>query len=141
MSDQLPPVTEAERDSSAGQNNFQFITVSATNLRGDAATRRRVRSHAQADYRRRNPPPPPRPLTVELDATPLLDGSLQGRHGPVFQHPQYTTQGQAAGPSMPGLTAAGPLTVRDASRSDTLGKSTVDRNHRSRLLWDHCMYI
>jgi hypothetical protein len=131
MSDRLPAVSEPARGTLPGQNNFQFITVSARNLRGDAETRRRVRSHAQAEYRRRNPPPPPRLMTVELDVTPLLDGSLQSMNAP----------GAPAARSMHVSPAAGPPTLREASRSDTLGRFNVERNNRSRLLWDHCTYI
>ncbi|KAL6872179.1 hypothetical protein J3F83DRAFT_638975 [Trichoderma novae-zelandiae] len=51
----------------ANRPQFEFITVSGTNIRGDSETRRRVRSRAQADYRRRNPPPPRNALTIDLD--------------------------------------------------------------------------
>jgi hypothetical protein len=106
------------RQRTSPQPNFEFISVSGNNLRGDRVTRRRVRSHAQADYRRRNPPPPQQARTVELDVTPLLDGSLPSATRP------------------PGL-----LTPLDASWSDPFGTFPVDRSHKSRELWSHCEYF
>ncbi|EGR46297.1 uncharacterized protein TRIREDRAFT_110323, partial [Trichoderma reesei QM6a] len=56
-----------QHNTGGNRPQFEFITVSGTNIRGDSETRRRVRSRAQADYRRRNPPPPRNAITIDLD--------------------------------------------------------------------------
>ncbi|EHK50807.1 hypothetical protein TRIATDRAFT_54642, partial [Trichoderma atroviride IMI 206040] len=78
---------------------FEFIVLSGDDTGRDPETRRRVRSVAQANYRRQHPYER-RQTTVELDITPLLDGSLQRANTSFSQ--RYP----------------GPTTLLDASRSD-----------------------
>jgi hypothetical protein len=153
---------------SSSEQNWEFISVTGGNLRGDAPTRRRVRSHAMADYRRRNPPCR-WTRTVELDTTPLLDGPPQWSSAspPEILHQQEALNlliqteavphddismetelyscgrrqlggGLAMSSSMSGFISPGPVTLFDASRSDPFGTFPIDRSHRSRELWDHC---
>ncbi|KAF7588871.1 hypothetical protein BBP40_005056 [Aspergillus hancockii] len=110
---------------------FQFVTAAGDNIAGDAATRRRVRSHAMADYRRWSTPPKRKQTnSIDLDATPLLDGSVP----PSLPLPQQSKNGPSSGLLCKSLS---PLTLLDASRSDPFGTFPVDTSHRSRELWDH----
>lgn len=59
-------------NSAAPQTQFEFICVSGTNIRGDASTRKRVRSRAQADYRRRQNPAPKPALYQDFDVSGWL---------------------------------------------------------------------
>ncbi|KAL2796677.1 hypothetical protein BJX66DRAFT_335661 [Aspergillus keveii] len=108
---------------------FEFITVSGNNVAGDDTTRRRVRSHAMADYKRRTTQPKgSKNHTVELDVTPLLDGSLQSTNSVL--HTARTEQGlMLRGPS--------PTSLLDTYRSDPFGTFPINGTHRSRQLWDH----
>lgn len=99
--------------------------VSGDNIPGDAETRRRVRSHAQADYRQRNPWPR-QEREVELELTPLLDGSLH-----LVEEVAHGHEGQEPPNHMALLRAM------DASRSDPFASFAVNRDHRSRQLWDY----
>ncbi|RAK72037.1 uncharacterized protein BO72DRAFT_390525 [Aspergillus fijiensis CBS 313.89] len=57
-------------------SHFEFISVVGDNVAGDAATRRRVRSHAMVDYRRRTAKPKRKEtIAIEFDTNPLLQGS------------------------------------------------------------------
>ncbi len=137
------------------EQSWEFITVTGENLGGDAATRRRVRSHVVAHSRRRNPPCR-RAKTFELNITPLLEGSLQDVPNPLIQT-EAVLQGDGSMDmqlyssgsrdldrregmcsSMSGFVCPGPATLLDASRSDPFGTFPIDRSRRSRELWDHC---
>lgn len=59
-------------NSGAPRTQFEFICVSGTNIRGDASTRKRVRSRAQADYRRRQNPSPKPALYQDFDVAEWL---------------------------------------------------------------------
>ncbi|KAB8067309.1 hypothetical protein BDV29DRAFT_200413 [Aspergillus leporis] len=98
---------------------FHFLRVAGNNVAGDAATRRRVLSHAMVDNQRRNRQPKQYMTSIiELGITPLLDGSR-----PLSLPPQQRD--------------GAPLTLLDASRSDPFGTFPLDSSHRSRQLWDH----
>ncbi|KAH8805206.1 hypothetical protein F5884DRAFT_859815 [Xylogone sp. PMI_703] len=103
---------------------LEFILVSGSNISGDAETRKRVRSHVQADYRQRNPKPK-KNNKIELEVRPLLDGYVDGTG--------YLSNGYHAdlyiSPSL--------LTSLDASRSDPFMSFPVKQDYRSRQLWDH----
>ncbi|KAL3494386.1 hypothetical protein BJX62DRAFT_234263 [Aspergillus germanicus] len=108
---------------------FEFITVSGNNVAGDDSTRRRVRSHAMVDYKRRTTQPrETKNHTIELDVTPLLDGSL---------HPT-DSELHTAGPEQAlVLRALSPASLLDTYRSDPFGTFPINGTHRSRQLWDH----
>ncbi|GAD91485.1 predicted protein [Paecilomyces variotii No. 5] len=89
---------------------FEFISVSGEG-RTDPETLRRIHSHAQSGYRRRKPVQR-RQRTVELDPTPLIDGSL--------------------GQSTLSLT-----TCLDDNRSDPFQSFNLGENRRAHRLWDH----
>jgi hypothetical protein len=108
---------------------FEFITVSGNNVAGDDTTRRRVRSHAMVDYKRRSTQPKEsQNHTIELDVTPLLDGSLQP-----------TAAGLHAVDPEQSLVSRGPspASLLDTYRSDPFGTFPINGTHRSRQLWDH----
>ncbi|KAL3456529.1 hypothetical protein BJX64DRAFT_39777 [Aspergillus heterothallicus] len=110
-------------------SRFEFIAVTGDNVAGDESTRRRVRSHAMVDYKRRTTQPKEKPNnTIELDVTPLLGGSLQPRqqYSPVGEHEQEMV---LRGPS--------PLSMLDTNRGDPFGTFPISGTHRSRQLWDH----
>ncbi|KAL7935579.1 hypothetical protein V8C35DRAFT_278595 [Trichoderma chlorosporum] len=109
------------RDSKEESNNpratqFEFIVLSGDETGKDLETQRRVRSVAQANYRRQHPYERRR-TTVELDVTPLLDGSI---------HNISSRQ------SIPG-----PSTILDASRSDPFQSFGFGGDRRAHRLWDH----
>ncbi|KAL3441069.1 hypothetical protein BJX65DRAFT_14823 [Aspergillus insuetus] len=108
---------------------YEFINVAGNNVAGDDTTRRRVRSHAMADFKRRSTQPKQNHNnTIELDVTPLLDGSLQltGR------------KSYAAGPEQSlMLRGPSPASLLDTYRSDPFGTFPINGTHRSRQLWDH----
>ncbi|RDW58468.1 hypothetical protein BP5796_12398 [Coleophoma crateriformis] len=118
MAKNSPPECQST-SSMSSQRNFEFITVSGSQLKGDPETQKRVRSHAQTDYRRKNPYPR-RQISVQLD-TSLLDRPTQ--------MPSLCGSGH--------LMTPGPTTLLDASRSDPFSTFNVDRSSRSRRLWDH----
>ncbi|UKZ68136.1 uncharacterized protein TrAtP1_009172 [Trichoderma atroviride] len=97
---------------------FEFIVLSGDDTGRDPETRRRVRSVAQANYRRQHPYER-RQTTVELDITPLLDGSLQRANTSFSQ--RYP----------------GPTTLLDASRSDPFQSFGLGGDRRAHRLWDH----
>ncbi|KAL2827492.1 hypothetical protein BJY01DRAFT_255674 [Aspergillus pseudoustus] len=103
-------------------SRFEFITVTADNVAGDETTRRRVRSHAMVDYKRRTTQPKEKQNnTIELDVTPLLDGSL-----PAGGQEQSMV-----------LFSPSPSSLLDTNRSDPFGTFPISGTHRSRQLWDH----
>ncbi|KAL6872457.1 hypothetical protein HDV57DRAFT_505239 [Trichoderma longibrachiatum] len=131
---------------SGGQHNggnhrprFEFITVSGTNIRGDSETRRRVRSRAQADYRRRNPPPPRNALTVDLDVASWLqtlsrDAALRSdQYAPLPVALQPTPQ---AGESLQKSPAEYDLTAGRHGAS-VFSLIPQDQRPRARQLWNH----
>jgi hypothetical protein len=116
---------------------FYFLRVAGNNVAGDAATRRRVLSHAMVDYQRRNRQPKQYMTSIiELGITPLLDGSR-----PLSLPPQQrdgASKSDADGhSSVVFRKSPSPLTLLDASRSDPFGTFPLDSSHRSRQLWDH----
>ncbi|KAL2802746.1 hypothetical protein BJX63DRAFT_437566 [Aspergillus granulosus] len=110
-------------------SRFEFIEVTGDNVAGDDTTRRRVRSHAMADYRRRTGQPKKNQNgTLELDVTPLLDGSIPPTQLALQEaRPQQSMM----------IYAPGPRSVLDADRSDPFGTFPLNGTHRSRQLWDH----
>ncbi|KAJ0415224.1 hypothetical protein BJY00DRAFT_317985 [Aspergillus carlsbadensis] len=110
-------------------SRFEFISVSGNNVAGDDTTRRRVRSHAMVDYKRRTTQPKEKQNnTIELDVTPLLDGSLQSSDPELL-----------AGNPRQSLVLRGPspASLLDTYRSDPFGAFPINGTHRSRQLWDH----
>lgn len=115
----------SNRESREGPNNsrprqFEFIVLSGDDTGRDPETRRRVRSVAQANYRRQHPYER-RQTTVELDITPLLDGSLQSSNALLNQR------------------LPGPTTLLDASRSDPFQSFALGGDRRAYRLWDHSL--
>jgi hypothetical protein len=88
-----------------------FVALSGKERRVDAATRRRIHSHAQANFRRRNPQHQRRRTTVELDVAALVDGKFQNVPTPV--------------------------TFLDASRLDPFETLPIVGGRRGYRLWDH----
>jgi hypothetical protein len=99
---------------------FEFIVLSGDETGRDPETRRRVRSVAQANYRRQHPYER-RQNTVELDVTPLMDGSLQN----------FNTSFNRRLP--------GPTTLLDSSRSDPFQSFGLGGDRRAHRLWDHSL--
>ncbi|UKZ81556.1 hypothetical protein TrVFT333_009328 [Trichoderma virens FT-333] len=131
---------QLQRNRDSNRPQFEFITVSGTNLRGDTETRRRVRSRAQADYRRRNPPPPRNALTVDLDVGSWLqalsrDAALRPQRGdPIplglrFASPQANEMMQI---NLEGLR---PIDGREGAGIFLL--VPPDQRPRARELWNH----
>lgn len=60
---------------------FAFISVTGKPGRVDARTRRKIRSHVRADHHRRYPHERRHQAAVDINATPLLDRSLQNLPG------------------------------------------------------------
>ncbi|RDW57455.1 hypothetical protein BP6252_13793 [Coleophoma cylindrospora] len=118
MAEKYPPECQSTASVSS-QRNFEFITVSGPQLKADPETQKRVRSHAQTDYRRRNPYPRHQ-ISVQLD-TALLERPTQTSSLCGSEH----------------LMTPGPITLLDASRSDPFSTFNIDRSSRSRRLWDH----
>ncbi|OJJ95706.1 hypothetical protein ASPACDRAFT_1859941 [Aspergillus aculeatus ATCC 16872] len=113
-------------------SHFEFISVAGDNVAGDAATRRRVRSHAMVDYRRRTAKPKRKETTsIEIDTSPLLQGSASL---PLLCSPSLHGKQQSC---TDGSIALAPLSILDASRSDPFGTFPIDRDRRTRRLWDH----
>ncbi|PYH41023.1 uncharacterized protein BP01DRAFT_426680 [Aspergillus saccharolyticus JOP 1030-1] len=108
--------------------HFEFIAVAGDNVAGDAATRRRVRSHAMVDYRRRTAKPKRKekasPLN-EIDTTsPSPARAIQGK--------------QESRTDVDSLVIPyGRFSLLDASRSDPFGTFPIDCDRRTRRLWDH----
>ncbi|RAH71420.1 uncharacterized protein BO66DRAFT_470562 [Aspergillus aculeatinus CBS 121060] len=113
-------------------SHFEFISVVGDNVAGDAATRRRVRSHAMVDYRRRTAKPRRKEtIATEVDTNPLLQGSASlplPFSPPLHEKQQSCTDGSVA---------LAPLSMLDASRSDPFGTFPIDTDRRTRRLWDH----
>lgn len=113
-------------------SHFEFISVVGDNVAGDAATRRRVRSHAMVDYRRRTAKPKRKEtIAIEFDTNPLLQGSASlplPFSPPLHEKQQSCTDGSVA---------LAPLSMLDASRSDPFETFPIDRDRRARRLWDH----
>ncbi|PON21903.1 hypothetical protein TGAM01_v209159 [Trichoderma gamsii] len=113
----------SNRESREDSNNsrpkqFEFIVLSGDDTGRDPETRRRVRSVAQANYRRQHPYER-RQTAVELDITPLLDGSLHNFNTSLMRR------------------LAGPTTLLDASRSDPFQSFGLGGDRRAHRLWDH----
>ncbi|KAL7917854.1 hypothetical protein ACQKWADRAFT_305755 [Trichoderma austrokoningii] len=128
-----------EQGSPGSRQQFEFISVSGTNIRGNAETRRRVRSRAQADYRRRNPPPPRNALTVDLDVGSWLQ-SLSSEAAPRPPHQEPESLG------MQPVLQAGEMMQIDTNEFDAIGAENsanifalvpADQRPRARQLWNH----
>ncbi|PON24486.1 hypothetical protein TGAM01_v206818 [Trichoderma gamsii] len=123
---------------SAGRPQFEFISVSGTNIRGNAETRRRVRSRAQADYRRRNPPPPRNALTVDLDVGSWLQ-ALSDEVAPRSPH-------EALEPGMQPVLQSSEMIHMDTNEFNPISAENsanifalvpADQRPRARQLWNH----
>lgn len=99
---------------------FEFVTVSGTQPRGDAGSRRQIRSHAQADYNRRHPRAR-RQRDVELDISSLTADLA------VAPWPHEERQ----------VFMPGPTSFLGASRADPFATFNIGDSPRSRQLWDH----
>lgn len=115
----------SNRESREDSNNsrpkqFEFIVLSGDDTGRDPETRRRVRSVAQANYRRQHPYER-RQTAVELDITPLLDGSLHNFNTSLMRR------------------LARPTTLLDASRSDPFQSFGLGGDRRAHRLWDHSL--
>lgn len=115
---------------------FEFVPVSGTNIRGDAATRRRVRSRAQADYRRKNPPAPKTALNDHFDVGQWLrvlshDTSVIGPT--ELRAPRAAAQRSASSNST--IARLSPFEQKGSDVFQLL--STAERN-RAQILWQHC---
>ncbi|KAH8802580.1 hypothetical protein F5884DRAFT_683329 [Xylogone sp. PMI_703] len=108
-----------ETQESDSEQIFNFITITGPQLQGDAESRRRVRSHVQAHYRRQNPHLQRRHV-VQLNVTPLMDGSIQTLPGPAGNAASVR---QYHG-GMP-LKMPSPVTLLDANRSDPFAAFNV----------------
>lgn len=121
---------------SASRQQFEFISVSGTNIRGNAETRRRVRSRAQADYRRRNPPPPRNALTVDLDVGSWLQ-ALSPHQEPEslgMQPPLQTGE-----ITQINTTEYDPISADNSANIFSL--VPADQRPRARQLWNHRSYF
>lgn len=137
-----PILDQEQRSPGAGRPSFEFISVSGTNIRGSAETRRRVRSRAQADYRRRNPPPPRNALTVDLD----VGSWLQALSGETAPRPPL----ERLEPSeMQPVLQTSEIMQMDTHEFDHIGAENsanifalvpADQRPRARQLWNHCLY-
>ncbi|KAH8649322.1 hypothetical protein BX600DRAFT_474933 [Xylariales sp. PMI_506] len=137
----IPTSSDASRNSNRRQR-LEFIAVSGDALRGNAHTRRRVRSHAQSDYRRRNPPapPPPRPsLTFELDTTSLEICSQQNRARTCSASNEARSRlvSQEIVRTSSAIAQTGLMARQDAIQLDGLRISPESSGAHSSRLWDH----
>jgi hypothetical protein len=116
--------------------------VSGTNLRGNAETRRRVRSRAQADYRRRNPPPPRNALTVDLDVGSWLQSlSSETAIGPpheALESSEMQVVPQANEMIQMDINEFGPVGAENSANIFAL--VPADQRPRARQLWNHCSF-
>ncbi|KAK4073217.1 transcriptional regulator family: Fungal Specific TF [Trichoderma aggressivum f. europaeum] len=131
---------QAERSRDSNRPQFEFITVSGTNIRGDTETRRRVRSRAQADYRRRNPPPPRNALTVDLDVGSWLqalsrDATLRPQHGEPVPLDLQSASSQAN--EVMRLNPAGQDLIGGREGAGIFLLVPSDQRPRARELWNH----
>ena len=116
------PPRRQSRQGAPSERRFEFITVTGRDPRTDAETRRRVHRHAQANYRRQHPYRR-RQTTVDLDITPLMDGSIEASSNQI---------------SYP---AVGPVTLLGSSRMDPFDSFGLDGGRRAHRLWDHGKYL
>ncbi|KAJ4854164.1 uncharacterized protein T069G_11143 [Trichoderma breve] len=113
------PTRKPRKDSNKSPaKEFEFIVLSGDETGRDRETQRRVRSVAQANYRRQHPYKR-RQTTVDLDVTPLLDGTIHSSN---------------AGPSQ---VLPRSMSILDASRSDPFQSFGFGDNRRAHRLWDH----
>ncbi|KAK1238827.1 hypothetical protein MKX08_005888 [Trichoderma sp. CBMAI-0020] len=134
---------QEHRNPGASRPQFEFISVSGTNIRGNAETRRRVRSRAQADYRRRNPPPPRNALTVDLDVGSWLQ-ALSDETAPRPPHEGLEPSGMQpvvqTGEMMHMHTNEfGPIGTENSANIFAL--VPADQRPRARQLWNHWLRI
>ncbi|OAA55125.1 hypothetical protein ISF_08046 [Cordyceps fumosorosea ARSEF 2679] len=114
---------------------FEFISVSGKNIKGDAVTRKRVRSRAQADYRRKNPPPPRLALTHELDVGEWLQ--VVSRDAKKVGSGQLISQ--RAGrqrPTCDGVASPRPPPF-DHGGADIFQLMGPEERKRAQVLWQH----
>lgn len=117
------PTRKPRKDTNKyGAKEFEFIVLSGDETGRDPETQRRVRSVAQANYRRQHPYER-RQRTVELDVTPLLDGTIQNSN------------------ALPSQVVPRPTTILDASRSDPFQSFGFGDNRRAHRLWDHSLSL
>lgn len=115
--------------------------MSGTNIRGNAETRRRVRSRAQADYRRRNPPPPRNALTIDLDVGSWLQ-VLSREAAPRLPHQGLESSGvqqlvpQTSEMMHISTNELGPTSAENCASFFAL--VPADQRPRVRQLWNHC---
>ncbi|KAH8128136.1 hypothetical protein LI328DRAFT_164264 [Trichoderma asperelloides] len=130
---------QEQRSAGAGRQQFEFISVSGTNIRGNAETRRRVRSRAQADYRRRNPPPPRNALTVDLDVGSWLQ-ALSREAATRPPHQALESAGmqpvlQSTEMMQINTNEFGPISADNSASIFEL--VPADQRPRARQLWNH----
>lgn len=114
---------------------FEFISVSGTNVKGDAATRKRVRSRAQADYRRKNPPPP-KPLKASFDIGEWMQ--VVSRDAQSVRPNLYAQRiaQMCETPSSDGTVSRSPSPF-ERSGSDVFQLMTPIERKRAQMLWQH----
>ncbi|KAL7947636.1 hypothetical protein V8C42DRAFT_318341 [Trichoderma barbatum] len=122
------------------RQQFEFIAVSGTNLRGDTDTRRRVRSQAQADYRRRNPPPPRNALTIDLDVGLWLQAVS---HDDAALRPQGDPMSLRSRPMLSQANEVMPINPVGFDSIDRRDGAAIfllvspEQRPRARELWNH----
>ena len=118
------------------RTQFEFICVSGTNIRGDAATRKRVRSRAQADYRRRQNPAPKPTLHQEFDVAEWV--RVVSQENAITSKPSSNATAKTISkiPSSPRGSASHVPFASDQSNPFAL--MAPAQLKRARLLWAHC---
>lgn len=115
---------------------FEFITVSGKNIKGDAVTRKRVRSRAQADYRRRNPPAPKAPLQLDLDVREWLQALSHDAAKQQSRNKNIANKNLSV--CTHGVTSQAPSPF-ERSGSGVFQILSRPERQRAEALWNHCL--
>ncbi|KAJ6780148.1 hypothetical protein PWT90_01964 [Aphanocladium album] len=115
---------------------FEFISVSGTNIKGDAATRKRVRSKAQADYRQKNAPAPKPALKDKFDVGEWLQVVSHDASGIKSRQCAYSRSQTPPSTSSEGAISRSPSPF-ERSGSDVFQLMSPAERKRAQMLWQH----
>ena len=122
-------ITQADADDLSTRPKLEFINLTEADVQETSdETRKRVRRHAQAHYRRTLGKK--RQTTIELDTSALLDSSTAYGLG----------QASAVGLQCPAALTPGPSTLLDRGRVDPFASFNIGDSQRAHRLWDHGIF-
>ena len=134
MDEETPPNNAHSEEPPRSKRTLEFITFNNPNAARTDSNKQRVRSQAMRDFHRRSTGQKRRKNEIELDVTPLLQGSAPQFEGEVSNKANYESN-QAR--RLDDGSSSSLVTTLSVSRLDPFFQYPIRMGHRERELYDH----